>query len=153
MRCESGIRADAATRHVAIESASGGWCSERRTWIDASTLIRNDAENFIVAEARFKRRLDDKVRRVVRRIQSIESVVSAAIVSRPAEEEVRWRVGRRKCNLRIFDRGAEPELVIEVLGNTEPVLARPAEAHRILRINRHRQRFGPVIQSLPGFRD
>src|SRR6185312_5602174 len=92
------------------------------------------------------------VRQVIRGIVAVESVVQTAGIAWRAEEEVRWRVGSRECNLRIFDRSTEPELVVEVLGNTETVLARPTEADCVLWVNRHRQRFCSIVQALPGFR-
>src|SRR5262249_599617 len=49
-------------------------------------------------------------------------------------------------------RGADPELVVEVLGDAEAILASPTEADVILRVDSERGGFGTIVHALAGFR-
>ena len=55
-----------------------------------------------------------------------------------------------KRGFRILHREAEPSLVAEILDDAETILTRPAKAHGILRVDGHGQRFGTIVQTLPG---
>src|ERR1700728_4176718 len=57
-----------------------------------------------------------------------------------------------QSGLAFFNRSAEPEFVVEVLGDAESVLPRPAEAGYVLRVDDLRQGFGTVIHAVRGFR-
>ena len=88
---------------------------------------------------------------------------SAAAEQSPVVTADESRIGRRagggrvtvggQRGLAFFNRSAEPELVVEVLGDAEAVLPRPAEAGYVLSVDHLRQRFGTIVHAVRGFRE
>src|SRR5262249_17258134 len=95
--------------------------------------------------SQFEHRLRGKVEGVVR-----IRVEQAAAQARRTQELVGGRAAAGK-NLIVFQRTAEPEFVVEVLGNTKAVLAVPDEACSVLRMDGLRQDLGAVVQTVRGF--
>ena len=127
------------------------------------------AEDFVVSEAGLENQLGDNVGRRVKGIAGSRSTRGDAggagcascnprIIESPArpsraDQKVRGVVVRGHRGLRIFQRSREPDFVAEILSHARPVLPRPTEAHRILRIDRHGKRFAAIVHAVLGFRD
>src|SRR5581483_2198495 len=119
--------------------------------IDAVAEIANHAKDFEMSKARFRRSLEDKVRRGIKGVSGGAVIQPASRARRPKNKILRVPACREE-SLRILNRSAEPEFVGKILDDTEPKLPRPAEANVILRVDGHRQNFGTVVQALPRFR-
>ena len=100
-----------------------------------------------MAETGFKGRLEDEVRRRVKRIVGGRIIQSTANAG-TAQSEVQGIAASREGCLRILQRCSQPDVIVEVLGHAEPVLPRPAETNVVLGIDGHGQDFGAVVDAL-----
>src|SRR5262249_47975638 len=113
----------------------------------------DDSEHFVVAKSGFCRQLDHKIWRLIHAVAGgVDEVIQTAARTLGVDEEICRETASPDRRLRRFHRETQRELAAEILGYAEAVLAGPAEAHGVLRIDGHRQGFGAVVEQLLGLR-